>query len=142
MRHRHRDAVGELHSGIFEDRPHSRLRRHLFPAAPRRRGAPLGLSLTGDKLSAEQAAEWGLIWQCVDDGQLPVVIDKLLAQLAQGPTRGLGAIKRAIHASASNTLALQLDLERDVQRQLGFAEDYREGVAAFAGKRAPRFTGR
>jgi len=102
----------------------------------------LGLSLTGDKLSAEQAAEWGLIWQCVDDGQLPVVIDKLLAQLAQGPTRGLGAIKRAIHASASNTLALQLDLERDVQRELGFSDDYREGVAAFTAKRPPKFTGR
>ena len=102
----------------------------------------LGLALTGDKLSAEQAAEWGLIWQCVDDGQLPVVIDKLLAQLAQGPTRGLGAIKRAIQASASNTLASQLDLERDVQRELGFSDDYREGVAAFTAKRPPKFTGR
>ena len=102
----------------------------------------LGLALTGDKLSAEQAAEWGLIWQCVDDGQLPAVTDKLLTQLAQGPTRGLAAIKQAIHSSASNTLAEQLDLERDLQRELGYSDDYREGVAAFTGKRPPKFTGR
>jgi len=102
----------------------------------------LGLALTGDKLSAEHAAEWGLIWQCVDDGQLPAVTDKLLTQLAQGPTRGLAAIKQAIHSSASNTLAEQLDLERDLQRELGYSDDYREGVAAFTGKRPPKFTGR
>ena len=102
----------------------------------------LGLALTGDKLSAEQAAEWGLIWQCVDDGQLPIVTDKLLTQLAQGPTRGLAAIKQAIQASASNTLEEQLDLERDLQRELGYSDDYREGVAAFTGKRPPKFTGR
>ena len=102
----------------------------------------LGLSLLGDKLSAEQAAEWGLIWQCVDDGQLTVVTDKLLTQLAQGPTRGLAAIKQALYASESNTLATQLDLERDLQRQLGYSDDYREGVAAFTAKRPPQFTGR
>jgi 2-(1,2-epoxy-1,2-dihydrophenyl)acetyl-CoA isomerase len=102
----------------------------------------LGLSLLGDKLSAEQAAEWGLIWQCVDDGQLPVVTDKLLAQLADGPTRGLAAIKQALQAPPRNTLAAQLDLERDVQRTLGYSDDYREGVAAFTAKRPPKFTGR
>jgi 2-(1,2-epoxy-1,2-dihydrophenyl)acetyl-CoA isomerase len=102
----------------------------------------LGLSLLGEKLSAEQAAEWGLIWQCVDDGQLPIVTDKLLAQLAQGPTRGLAAIKQAIHASADNALDAQLDFERDLQRKLGYSDDYREGVAAFTAKRPPNFTGR
>ena len=78
----------------------------------------------------------------MDDGQLPAVTDKLLTQLAQGPTRGLAAIKQAIHSSASNTLAEQLDLERDLQRELGYSDDYREGVAAFTGKRPPKFTGR
>jgi 2-(1,2-epoxy-1,2-dihydrophenyl)acetyl-CoA isomerase len=102
----------------------------------------LGLALLGDKLSAEQAAEWGLIWQCVDDGQLPVVTDKLLAQLAEGPTGGYAAIKQALQASAGNTLAAQLDLERDLQRTLGCSDDYREGVAAFTAKRPPKFTGR
>jgi len=102
----------------------------------------LGLALLGDKLAAEQAAEWGLIWQCVDDEQLKTVTDKLLAQLAEGPTRGYAAIKKALQASACSTLAAQLDLERDLQRTLGYSDDYREGVAAFTAKRSPRFTGR
>jgi 2-(1,2-epoxy-1,2-dihydrophenyl)acetyl-CoA isomerase len=102
----------------------------------------MGLALLGDKLTAEQAAEWGLIWQCVDDAELSAVTDKLLASLAQAPTRGLAAIKQAIHAASGNSLAAQLDLERDLQRSLGYGEDYREGVAAFIAKRPPRFTGR
>ena len=102
----------------------------------------LGLSMLGDKLPAEQAAQWGLIWQCVDDAELPAATDKLLAHLAQAPTRALAAIKEALQASAGNTLPAQLDLERDLQRALGFGADYREGVAAFAAKRLPRFSGR
>ena len=102
----------------------------------------LGLSLLGDKLTAEQAAQWGLIWQCVEDAELPGVTEKLLAHFAQAPTRGLAAIKEALQASASNTLAAQLDVERDLQRDLGNGDDYREGVAAFAAKRPPRFRGR
>jgi 2-(1,2-epoxy-1,2-dihydrophenyl)acetyl-CoA isomerase len=102
----------------------------------------MGLALLGDRLSAEEAASWGLIWQCVEDAQLQAVVDKLLQQFAQAPTRGLAAIKRALDASAGNTLASQLDLERDLQRALGEGADYREGVAAFAAKRPPRFTGR
>jgi 2-(1,2-epoxy-1,2-dihydrophenyl)acetyl-CoA isomerase len=102
----------------------------------------MGLAMLGDKLVAEQAAAWGLIWQCVDDAELPAVTEKLLAGLAQAPTRGLAAIKQAIHASSGNSLAAQLDVERDMQRMLGFGEDYREGVAAFVAKRPPRFTGR
>lgn len=102
----------------------------------------MGLALLGDKLSAEEAAEWGLIWQCVDDAQLPAVVDKLLQQLAQAPTRGLAAIKQALHAAGGNTLAAQLDLERDLQRTLGMSDDYREGIAAFTAKRPPHFSGR
>jgi 2-(1,2-epoxy-1,2-dihydrophenyl)acetyl-CoA isomerase len=102
----------------------------------------LGLALLGEKLTAERAALWGLIWQCVDDAELPAVTDRLLADLAQAPTRGLAAIKEALQASAGNTLAAQLDVERDLQRALGNGDDYREGVAAFVAKRPPRFTGR
>jgi 2-(1,2-epoxy-1,2-dihydrophenyl)acetyl-CoA isomerase len=102
----------------------------------------LGLSLLGDKLTAEQAAQWGLIWQCVEDTELPAVTEKLLVHFAQAPTRGLAAIKEALQASATNTLPAQLDVERDLQRDLGNGDDYREGVAAFAAKRPPRFSGR
>ena len=102
----------------------------------------LGLSLLGDKLPAEQAAQWGLIWQCVDDAELSATVDPLLAQLAQAPTRALAAIKEALQASSGNSLPAQLDLERDLQRVLGRADDYREGVAAFTAKRPPRFSGR
>jgi 2-(1,2-epoxy-1,2-dihydrophenyl)acetyl-CoA isomerase len=102
----------------------------------------LGLALLGDKLPAQQAADWGLIWQCVDDAELAPAVERLLAQLAQAPTRGLAAIKRALQASEGQSLEAQLDLERDLQRELGTSDDYREGVAAFLAKRPPVFTGR
>jgi 2-(1,2-epoxy-1,2-dihydrophenyl)acetyl-CoA isomerase len=102
----------------------------------------IGLSMLGERLIAEQAAEWGLIWQCVDDAELHQTVEKLLRTLAGAPTAGLAATKRALYASAGNTLETQLDLERDLQRELGRSADYREGVAAFTAKRAPRFAGR
>jgi len=102
----------------------------------------MGVAMLGDKITAEQAAQWGLIWRCVDDAELPAVTEKLLAHLAQAPTRGLARTKQAFYASPANTLAVQLDLERDLMRELGASEDYREGVAAFLAKRPPRFTGR
>jgi 2-(1,2-epoxy-1,2-dihydrophenyl)acetyl-CoA isomerase len=102
----------------------------------------IGLSMLGERLIAEQAAEWGLIWQCVDDNELHATVEKLLRTLAGAPTAGLAATKRAIYTSADNTLETQLDLERDLQGELGRSADYQEGVIAFTAKRAPRFTGR
>jgi 2-(1,2-epoxy-1,2-dihydrophenyl)acetyl-CoA isomerase len=102
----------------------------------------LGLTLLGNKLPAETAAAWGMIWQCVEDAELEATVLALAQQFAAAPTRGLAATKAAIRGSGQHSLAEQLDIERDVQRELGRSADYAEGVAAFTAKRPPNFTGR
>ena len=112
------------------------LTRHLGQARA------MGLALTGEPLSAEQAAEWGLIWKCVDDSDLDATVDGLAEKLAAMPPLGLAAIKQIVRTSWDRSLDEELDLQRDEMRRLGFTEDYREGVAAFLEKRKPTFTGR
>jgi 2-(1,2-epoxy-1,2-dihydrophenyl)acetyl-CoA isomerase len=102
----------------------------------------LGLTLLGDKLPAEQAAAWGMIWRCVADEEFGAAVEALASQLAIAPTRGLARTKAAIRGSWRHSLSEQLDIERDAQRELGESRDYAEGVAAFLDKRTPRFTGR
>ena len=102
----------------------------------------LGLAMLGDRLTAEQAAAWGLIWRCVDDEAFAGEVDALAVSLAAGPTRGLVRTREAMRGAWQRTLAEQLDVERDFQRELGYTDDYAEGVAAFGAKRPPRFTGR
>lgn len=106
------------------------------------RARAMALSLLGDKLSAEQAEQWGMIWRCVDDEQLQDEAMKLAQHLATQPTQGLAYIKRAINSSSTNTFDEQLELERDLQRLAGRTEDYREGVQAFMNKRQPEFKGK
>jgi 2-(1,2-epoxy-1,2-dihydrophenyl)acetyl-CoA isomerase len=100
------------------------------------------LAFTAEPLAAETAAAWGLIWKVVDDAELASEAETLGRKLAAGPTFGLGLIKRAIQASAGNTLDQQLDLERDLQRQAGRSADFAEGVVAFLDKRPAEFIGR
>ncbi|MBR0567174.1 2-(1,2-epoxy-1,2-dihydrophenyl)acetyl-CoA isomerase [Azoarcus sp. L1K30] len=101
----------------------------------------MGLAMLGDKVSAEQAEAWGLIWKCMDDDALLPAVQALAAQMAKGPTFGFAQTKKAIWASSTNDFDTQLDLERDMMRDCGRSNDYREGVAAFMEKRSPVFKG-
>ncbi|BAE48982.1 2-(1,2-epoxy-1,2-dihydrophenyl)acetyl-CoA isomerase PaaG [Paramagnetospirillum magneticum] len=100
------------------------------------------LMMLGEKVTAEQAMQWGMIWRCVDDEQLLPTVLAMAAQLAAQPTRGLALMKKALARSGANTLDAQLDLERDLQTEAGCTQDYQEGVRAFMEKRPPRFEGR
>jgi 2-(1,2-epoxy-1,2-dihydrophenyl)acetyl-CoA isomerase len=101
-----------------------------------------GLALIAQELPAEKAATWGLIWRCVDDNALIYEARRICEHFATAPTQSMALIKRALNASAGNTLDVQLDLERDLQREASLAPDYAEGVRAFMEKRKASFTGR
>ena len=101
----------------------------------------MGLALLAEKLPAEKAAEWGLIWACVENAELTATVDKIATQFASAPTRALVRTRQAMRASMNNDLETQLDLEGNMMRELGQTHDYREGVAAFMAKRAPVFKG-
>ncbi len=97
------------------------------------------LALTAHPLPAEDAAAWGLIWKAVDDEKLMEETVALAETFAAGPTNSYGLTKRAIPAASTNSLDEQLDLERQLQREAGMSDDYKEGVSAFLQKRAPNY---
>ncbi|MET3133439.1 2-(1,2-epoxy-1,2-dihydrophenyl)acetyl-CoA isomerase [Oxalobacteraceae bacterium GrIS 1.11] len=102
----------------------------------------MGMAMLGEKLTAEKAESWGLIWKCVADEELAAQTEALARHFSTAPTKGLAFTKQALHASPANTLQQQLTLECGMMSELGNSDDYREGVAAFMAKRAPEFKGK
>lgn len=106
------------------------------------RARALGLALLGDKLSAADAERFGLIWQCADDDALLDVSTSLALRLAGLPLKALVTTRQALDAAQHLSLDAAIAEEARLQAELGAAHDYREGVAAFTAKRAPRFSDR
>lgn len=104
------------------------------------RARSLGLMLLGDKLSAEKAQEWGLIWACVDDEILIDEAQKIAIRLAHAPSESALEARRALSATNTNSLEMQLRYEMERQRELLDRPAFSEGVKAFLEKRAPVFT--
>lgn len=102
----------------------------------------MGCAMLGDKVGAQDAKEWGMIWDVAPEGQDVVeAAVKLADRLANLPTTALVQTRKLLRAAASNDLDKQLDLERDTQSALGKTHDYIEGVMAFREKRPAKFTG-
>lgn len=101
----------------------------------------MGAMLLGDKITARQAADWGMIYACIDDAEFADSISARARQLAAGPGVAYRGVKTMLRASFSNDLDGQLALEARLQGACGLTEDFREGVAAFLEKRPARFRG-
>ena len=100
------------------------------------------LALTGDPLPAQTAADWGLVWQCVDDDRLMDEARAMARRLAEGPPLAQAMIKRQLDAAWSSGLDAALEAEADAQSRAFVTQDLKEGASAFVEKRAPRFVGR
>lgn len=106
------------------------------------RARALGLTMLGDKLTAEQAAEWGVIWRCVDDNALIHEATTIAERLCEGPADAYALLPGIMDKAFQNNFSAQLDLERDVQARLVQTRDAVEAVTAFREKRPAKFGGR
>ena len=104
-------------------------------------GRALSLAILGEKLSAKQAADMGLVWRAVPDADFAQEVDAMAARLATAPTKAIALMKKAFHAGGHHSLEQQLALEAELQSQAADTEDFQEGLSAFLGKRAPTFKG-
>lgn len=106
------------------------------------RARATALMMLGERVSAEQAHAWGMIYSVVPDDSLLEVAAQLATRMAAMPTRAFALTKRALDAGWTNDLDAQLALEEELQREAGRTADYVEGVRAFQEKRTPNFVGR
>lgn len=99
------------------------------------------LAMTGDKVTAEEALQMGMVYKVVSEESFETSVQQLAEQLAQMPTKALGLTKRLLNESLTNDLNTQLALESDLQIEASESNDYNEGVTAFVEKRKPQFNG-
>lgn len=111
---------------------------------PRLVGLPRAraMMLLGEKIDATTAAQWGLIWECVEDDMLIEKTEEIACRLADAPPLAIDAIRQSLREAPFASLNQQLDMERETQHRLGLTDDYREGVQAFMERRKPVFRGR
>lgn len=105
-------------------------------------GRANALYLLDEKVTAQQAVEYGLIYKAVEPAELDETVNQIAQKLASLPTKGFALYKKAVNASFTNTLEQQLNLEAELQTEAGNTDDYKEGVAAFLEKRKPGYKGR
>lgn len=102
----------------------------------------LEMMMLGERVAAEKAEAWGLAYKAVDDAALEQDTMALAHRLAAGPTRAYAQIRRNLRGALDASFTQSLQIEREAQREMGLTADFAEGVAAFAAKRKPVFTGR
>jgi 2-(1,2-epoxy-1,2-dihydrophenyl)acetyl-CoA isomerase len=112
----------------------------LLPALAGQQRA-MGLAMLGEKITGQQAADYGLVWKAVAAEDLDATVATMALRLASLPPRALADIKKTIRIAATQTLSEQLKLEGQLQSELGRSRDYFEGVSAFLQKRPAKFTG-
>ncbi len=106
------------------------------------RARAMAMMLLAERVPAETAVDWGMIYEVVDDTALADRLTVLAAKLAGGPTRAYSLIRHGVREAMESSLTEALAIERSAQREAGDSADFLEGITAFREKRRPRFTGR